>query len=125
MPTTIFRVQDKYGRGPWKPGFSESWVEDREDLDNLKAWPLEDVRRIAIEAAKHDLCLGSGCKSLEQLRRWFTESEFRNLSELGYRAVALKGAIIVREDETQCLFARGRPHRYGAREVLLYAKRDR
>ena len=36
MAEVVYRIQDSNGRGPWKPGFSHVWVEDRCDLVNLR-----------------------------------------------------------------------------------------
>ena len=41
MSNEIYRVQDAQGRGPWKPGFSHRWVEDRPDHYNLPPWFVE------------------------------------------------------------------------------------
>lgn len=114
----VFRVQDKDGRGPWKPGFSHQWVEDREDHNNLKPWFLEfgDVRRLAICG----MSLGSGCRTLEQLQRWFTHSEYKTLLKLGYRAVRIKVGRILASSDIQCFFERSKPLNEDAEEIELY-----
>src|SRR5207247_592614 len=95
----VFRVQDKDGRGPWKPGFSHRWVEDREDHDKLVPWYTEFGR--VDRRAIYGMAVGSGCRTLEQLRRWFTPSEYRTLRRLGYQAVRLKAGRILAESEIQ------------------------
>jgi hypothetical protein len=40
-PKFVYRIQDKKGRGPYRPGFSSQWVEDRDDHDNLFPWYQE------------------------------------------------------------------------------------
>ena len=104
MNETIYRVQDKYGRGPWKPGFSHRWVEDRDDHDNLHPWPAEFPN--ALKRALPGMSVGCGCRTIEQLRRWFTASEYATLRSLGYRAVSLRVRRIIGESATQCLFER-------------------
>jgi len=37
----VYRVQDKEGRGPWRPGFSQIWVETRLDHMFLPPWYVE------------------------------------------------------------------------------------
>ena len=117
---TVFRVQDKDGRGPWKPGFSERWVEDRpeEEFAALKPWPMEfgNVLRGAIVG----MSLGCGCRSLEQLRRWFTPTEYQTLRDYGYRAVKLEAGRILAESDIQCVFERAKPLWAGAEPVELY-----
>ncbi len=101
---TVYRIQDKDGRGPWKPGFSHRWVEDREDHDNLVPWPMEfgpvHKKIFTWESA------GSGCQTIEQLRRWFTKSEYETLLSHGYRAVKMEVSRILAASDIQCVFTR-------------------
>ena len=117
--TTIYRVQDKDGRGPWKPGFSRFWVEDRDDHDNLVPWYVEfgDVHRRAIVG----MHMGCGCRSLEQLRRWFTATEYATLQLAGYQAVQMAADRILAESDIQCVFERAKPLHIGVDAVELYA----
>ena len=50
MPT-VYRVQDADGRGPFKPGFSHQWVEERADHENLLPWfnILNNPQRLLLE----------------------------------------------------------------------------
>ncbi len=118
VPLFVYRVQDGEGRGPWRPGFSHRWVEDRPDHENLLPWPMEfgrvDRRLLYGEAA------GSACRTLEQLRRWFTPSEYRTLQRYGYRAVRLEAGRILAEGPTQCVFGRAKPLREDVKAVNLY-----
>lgn len=115
---TVYRVQDKDGRGPWKPGFSHRWVETRPDHDNLLPWPFEfgRVDRKAISG----MHLGCGCKTLDQLRRWFSETEYDALLGLGYCAVKMKVGRILGESETQCVFERAKPLKSDVKVIHLY-----
>lgn len=106
-PDFIYRVQDIYGRGPWKPGFSHRWVETRPDHDNLPPWYVEFGRvDQQLLYGEHG---GSGCRTIEQLRRWFTESEYRKLLSFGYCAVKMQVGRILAESEIQCVFGRAKP----------------
>jgi hypothetical protein len=120
MSVIIFRVQDESGRGPWKPGFSQRWVEDRpeEEFAKLVPWPIQfgNVLRRSIVG----MALGCGCRTLEQLRRWFTQTEYATLRSFGYRAVKMEVGRILAESEIQCVFERARPLREGAEPVELY-----
>jgi hypothetical protein len=115
---SVFRVQDKDGRGPFKPGFSSTWVEDRDDHDNLVPWFVEmgrvDLQMIA------GMSGGTACRTLEQLRRWFTPSEYKTLRRHGYQAVRLEAGRIIGESSIQLFFERCRPLREGATPVELY-----
>lgn len=115
--TTVYRVQDKDGRGPWKPGFSHRWVEDREDHNNLPPWFVEfgriDSRGI------YGMTMGSACMSAEQLRRWFTASEYATLRKFGYQAVKMDACVLA-ESEVQCFIQRAKPFNEDVEVVELY-----
>lgn len=117
-PPEVFRVQDAAGRGPWKPGFSHRWVEDRDDHDNLLPWLTEigPVHQRAIVG----MSIGCGCLTLSQLRRWFSRSEYRTLAGMGYAAVLLRGCHVLGASGTQCVFERVLPLNTDAEPVELY-----
>ena len=123
--SAVFRVQDKDGRGPWKPGFSQRWVEDRpaEEYAALVPLPLQfgDVLRRSIVG----MSLGCGCRTLEQLRRWFTPTEYATLRRFGYHAVKMEAGRILAESDIQCVFERAKPLREGVEPVELYPPNDR
>lgn len=108
MSETIVRVQDHEGRGPFRPGFTLKWSEDRPDLDNLIPWPLEfglEIRNRALYGMK----MGCGCRTVDQLRRWFTESEYRTLLGFGYHAVEMEVGTVLAESHLQLIFSRSKP----------------
>lgn len=117
-PEFVFRIQDTDGRGPWKPGFSHRWVEDRPDHENLKPWYVEfgRVDRLMI-AGEHG---GSGCETLKQLGRWFTHDEYRKLKKLGYKAVRLKVHRILAQSKIQLVFTKMEPLNENIETVELY-----
>lgn len=116
----VFRVQDAEGRGPWRPGFSHKWVEDRpdEEFAALIPWPLQ-FGELPFDPRMH---AGCGCQSLSQLRRWFTESEYRTLLGLGYRAVKMTPERILAASDIQCVFERVIPLNVGVVPIQLYDK---
>lgn len=114
----IYRIQDQDGRGPFKPGFSHKWVSERRDHENLRSW-LEEFGPVHNQLLVGEHC-GCGCKSLDQLRRWFTKSEYKKLRKFGYRAVKLNPGRIIAESDTQCVFGRATPLHKGAENVRLY-----
>lgn len=116
--TIVYRVQDSDGRGPWKPGFSHRWVEPRDDHENLIPWAAE-FGRVDRKALTWEH-LGSGCLELTQLRRWFTQSEYKSLLHYGYRAVRMEVDRILGHSDKQCIFARLKPLKEDAIEVELY-----
>lgn len=112
----IYRIQDKEGRGPFRPGFSESWIEDRDDHDNLLPWNLEFG---VLMVADWEI-VACGCRSKKQLRRWFSRVEYYRLLSLGYASVTLTPSRILAESKIQCVFARVIPLHVGATRFNLY-----
>ena len=113
----VYRIQDKSGRGPFKPGFSESWVQPRQDHENLTPWFVEFGR-----IDNHVLTgqsSGSACKSLEQLRRWFTKTEYKRLKKQEYSAVKMEANILAESDK-QCFIVRNMPLNEKTQKIKLY-----
>lgn len=117
MREKVYRVQDKHGRGPWKPGFSAQWVEVREDHDNLPPW-FQEFGRVDLRTIR-GMTIGSACMTIEQLRRWFTPSEYRKLCDFGYRAVTME-AFVVAKSSVQCFVQRPEPFNEGCKLIELY-----
>lgn len=114
----VYRIQDKEGRGPWKPGFSHNWVEDREDHNNLLPWNIEfNFNSCKLFSWEH---FGCGCLTTEQLKRWFTKSEYQKLINFGYHAVEIDIDRFLASSEIQCVFARKHPLKSNVREFFLY-----
>lgn len=114
----IYRIQDKEGRGPFKPGFSRKWVEMRVDHENLRPW-FEEFGPVQ-EQIVYGESSGCGCRSLKQLKRWFTKREFRKLKKYGYNAVKMKVERIVAESDLQCVFGRIKPLSEDIEIVRMY-----
>lgn len=115
---TVYRIQDKDGRGPFKPGFSHVWVENRPDLANLPAW-FEEFGRVDKLLCTYETA-GAGCKTLAQLKRWFTKKEYKKLKKYGYKAVEMNVDRIIAESKVQCFFGRGKPLRKDIKVIKLY-----
>lgn len=114
---TVYRIQDADGRGPFKPGFSKRWVIERDDQENLMPWIIEMPNVLSLSSGWP---LGCGCRTIDQLKRWFTRKEYRKLVSLGYRAVQISGVRVLGESATQCVFeCQTRLSEAGA-EIKLY-----
>lgn len=116
LVSRVCRVQDAQGRGPWRPGFSLKWVEERAAHAFLLPW-FQEWPGLYIPHGKH---VGCGCVSEDQLRLWFTRTEYLRLLRLGFRSVHLGEAQIIAAGSTQCVFARDRALRKGAQPFYLY-----
>ena len=113
----VFRVQDNDGRGPFKPGFSSVWVEPRDDHDNLPPWYYEFGR--VDKSAIAGMTIGSACTSEDQLKRWFTESEYKKLLSFRYKSVKLEASVLA-ESDVQCFVQRSKPFNKDFIEFDLY-----
>jgi hypothetical protein len=120
MSNIIYRVQDVNGRGPWKPGFSHMWIERRPDHDNLMPF-FQEFGRIDLKAIK-GMHVGCGCKTKEQLKRWFTQQEYERLLMHGYSAVQMEVGRILAQSDIQCVFERAKPLYKNVTKFNLYGE---
>lgn len=121
MSYTVYRIQDADGRGPWKPGFSKYWVKEREDHNNLIPW-FQEFGPVHQTKALVGLHTGCGCRTQDQLRRWFLPEEYAVLRAAGYAAVRINVDMILAESEIQCVFQRASPLNLDASPFELYAE---
>lgn len=118
---TVFRIQDEAGRGPFKTGFSRVWLRDRPDHENLRPWTEQfKVHDILFRAG--GLHVGCACRTVDQLRRWFTLDEYLPLLICGYDAVSLDADRVLGESDIQIVFARRRRLSDGAVPFALYGE---
>jgi hypothetical protein len=88
----------------------------------LKPWPQEfgPVHHRALWG----MHLGCGCMSLDQLRRWFTPTEYARLLTFGYQAVRMRVGRILAASDVQCVFERAKPLAVDVEAVELYPASD-
>jgi hypothetical protein len=83
--TTVYRVQNRQGRGPYIAAISISWVDPKhEDLfhNGLNGHPGPKNDNINLRGLfDYRFCF----QSLEQLNNWFTPIELENLKAMGFR----------------------------------------
>jgi len=116
----IFRIQDKDGRGPWKPGFSHLWSDSKSpaDYSRLPTW-MQEFGRVDQLVVPGEWS-GTACQSIEQARLWFSPKEYKRLLYLKYRFVKMGVDRILASSEVQCYFARSRPLNIGFEVIALY-----
>lgn len=102
----VLRIQDADGRGPYKPGFSGVWC------DNFGAPPpptwMQEFPGL-LRRMNENAHYGAACRSVEQIRKWFTPTELLRLHLLGYRLVAMEADRILAESKNQIVFMRRKP----------------
>ncbi len=106
----FLRVQDRDGRGPFKPGTTDRW----RDPDGPDYPPAQEEFGLHWRA---EIPLGWHCgcalRSIEQVARWFSPWECARLDALGYRLVTIRGRAL-RESRHQIIVVRPLPLRMGA-----------
>ncbi|MFB2668915.1 hypothetical protein ACE02U_09010 [Shewanella xiamenensis] len=117
MKEFVYRIQDKQGRGPFKPGFTLKWLQQEK---NLPPYFLEfpDLN-LQTETNQNDF-IGCACLNLDQLRKWFTPHEYQILKKLGFKLVRLEADKILRRSENQCVFSRTKRFDKNAVVMTLY-----
>ena len=100
---TVFRVQDREGRGPYRPGFSKHWVDYDADVDNPTIFQDFGLNFRSMFRPGE----GGGCafRTQQQARDWFTPIERVRLANLGYHLHIVTPDRIVAEAPRQLLIA--------------------
>src|SRR3990167_950571 len=107
----LLRVQDKDGRGPFKPGFTKTWCEYNHNLPRIMT-EFPDIAKDVIPYHKKGMHLGVGVRGgFDGLKKWFSENELNKLQTLGYQVVTINDFDVVRESKNQVIFATKRPLR--------------
>jgi hypothetical protein len=100
----VYRIQDSMGRGPYKPGFSQLWTEDRPDSEFEQLKPIYSEFPHFLQKSTPGYHLGVGCLTIEQLQRWITPSEWQTLQNYGYDCCIIQPDRIVEQSNIQCIF---------------------
>ena len=99
----LYRVQASDGRGPWRPGLSQHWVD--ENRTKRQASILEAFGTSFLSKIPQGWHAGCACRTLEGLMGWFTKPERERLAAMGYSPVAIYPDKIIEENEDQVVFA--------------------
>lgn len=116
---TVYRIQDRFGRGPYRPGFTNTWADEDRSLSQCPSVfqefgsnPWRDIR-------KGEHC-GCAFDSISQLRAWFSDAELEKLFFAGYSCVELEVDRVLAQSAHQLVFARRRPLRKVDRFITLF-----
>lgn len=86
MKTTVYRIQDKDGRGPFKPGYTDTWLDN--DRTFFPKAPIREQQWIQ-KIADPDFHIAFVCETIDQLKNWVSETEYARLKKDGYNAVKI------------------------------------
>lgn len=113
-PPLVYRVQDRQGRGPFKPGMTDRWRDpDGNDFPPIQA-EFGLAWREEIPRGWH---CGCAFRDPSQAGEWFSAAECGRLASLGYHLVALAGCRVLRESPHQMIVARPAAFRLRASPV--------
>lgn len=107
----LLRMQDANGRGPWKPGFSNQWVDEarRFDLPALQEDFGIDFQPMVDAAFRRGLHLGTAVRGFDRFNQWFTNNERVKLALFGYRIVDASECEVLGETNWQVVIGSARP----------------
>lgn len=106
----FYRVQDRDGRGPFKPGMPDCWRDpDGSDFPPVHA-EFGLAWREEIPTGWH---CGCAFRTIEQARAWFSPWECEKLDALGYKFVRVHGRAL-RESRFQSIIVRPDPMRWNS-----------
>lgn len=100
----IYRVEDKYHRGPYQPGISLKWM-DKTPYHCKETFMAEFGTEFLHDRQPGEMFF-CGFTSLDQLRSWFSLSELKKLKKLGFHVVKLTAHRIIHTSENQTVFSR-------------------
>ena len=103
----IFRIQDRDGRGPFRPGFSASWAEANKPPFPPSVYEeLPDLQGVFYRLSKRTrLHFGCAVRGANAFRLWFSPVEIKRLRDFGFSLVACDGLRIVAETPNQVVIA--------------------
>jgi len=122
MPTIAYRVQADDGRGPWRPGWSHTWIDADAPPDRLTETVMDLVPVSVLRSLPDEMMYGSACRTYDALMHWFTASERQKLAAAGYHPVRLQVDVVLAESDWQLLIGRRRPFWDGATRLRWPAK---
>ena len=103
----VYRIQDREGRGPFRPGFSHVWADKdfAPGQEELPPWPIEFGADLIERRGLPGEHYGSAVLKRRALDRWFSQAEQLRLAALGFHVVSIKADRILAESKNQVVFA--------------------
>lgn len=109
MPV-VWRVQNSEGRGPYKPGFSKQWLDGNSRRACVPWWIELGLPMVAAhDSLRGNMHTGCAFETEAKAKEWFSRSELRRLSKLGYHLVQLNVDVIRYRTPTQLVVQSNTP----------------
>ena len=111
----IFRVQDRSGRGPFRPGLTDKWSENWRPpaIDSIP--PFSELLKVRTLGFR-----GFGCEKIEDLANWICADEFKTLRKMGFRVVSIEVDKIHWRDNFNCFFSSEKPLSFRVRKERFH-----
>ena len=108
----LYRIQDKDGRGPFRPGFTASWADPHGKPFLPAVQEIPGFARAVAKAFSEGKHIGAAVIGLAGLDRWFTSSEIARLESFGYQIVVASSCEVIAADQNQVLIASPLPLKF-------------
>jgi hypothetical protein len=106
----VYRIQDRDGRGPFKPGRSHLWSDTHfQARELLPPWGDEFGWDLIERRGRPGEHFGTAVRSLDGLNAWFSPTEQQRLRRMGYLPVCLWADRVLAESRHQLVFTRRLP----------------
>src|SRR4051812_11711426 len=107
----VYRIQDREGRGPWRPNLSRRWLdaEPAPGVEILLPWHVEfgyDLLKLRGLPGEH---YGCAVRKPRDIARWVSKTEREKLSALRFNLVSIHPDRILAESANQIVFASRTP----------------
>ena len=100
----VYRVENKQHRGPYQPGITEKWM-DEKPYHNKETFMVEFGVEFLNDRQPGEMFY-CGFLDLSQLCNWFSFSELAKLRKLGFIVRIVDAHRIIHSSENQTVFSR-------------------
>ena len=109
--SSIVRIQDAEGRGPWRPGFSHMWVRDDTPMKHGAIYAEMPGFGMLVDLA-HQRGEHIGCAvRAGRLHEWFSPGDLRRLRDYGFSLVDASRCRVIAETHSQVVIGSQKPLR--------------